>query len=391
MSNLITCPHCHRDFSLDDAQKHELEAMKKELEIKLQAEIKADSDKRALAWAQEQIAKAKTESEEAARKQAIELESLRKRDDEARKKEEQFLRQQNEFEMLKKNLELEKDRARIEERKKLEEEFAKQTQDKLKLELEKQDLETEKKLRAKDEQIAQMQRAIEDAKRKGEQGSMQIQWEIQEDALKELLGHNFPIDSITDVEKGIKWADIIQEVRNEFGQSVGVIAWESKNTKAWSDSWVEKLKEDRLRVNADVSILVTAVLPKDVEKFGLYKGVWLVEWAYVLPIATMLRGQIEAMAHLRTSLVSKDEKMEVVYNYLTSAKFKDKVENIIDAFRQMQDQVAEERRAFESRWKKREQLLEQVIKNTGGMYGDLGGMLGGKLEKVEYLELGDGL
>ncbi len=389
--NLITCPHCHRDFSLDDAQKHELEAMKIELEKKLQAEIKADSDKRALSWAQEQIAKAKLESEETARKQSIELESLRKRDDEARKKEEQFLRQQNEFEMLKKNLELEKDRARIEERKKLEEEFAKQTQDKLKLELEKQDLETEKKLRAKDEQIAQMQRAIEDAKRKGEQGSMQIQWEIQEDALKELLGHNFPIDNITDVEKGIKWADIIQEVRNEFGQSVGIIAWESKNTKAWSDGWVEKLKEDRLRVNADISILVTAVLPKDVEKFGLYKGVWLVEWAYVLPIATMLRGQIEAMAHLRTSLVSKDEKMEVVYNYLTSAKFKDKVENIIDAFRQMQDQVAEERRAFESRWKKREQLLEQVIKNTGGMYGDLGGMLGGKLEKVEYLELGSGL
>ncbi|NRH21460.1 DUF2130 domain-containing protein [Candidatus Gracilibacteria bacterium] len=391
MSNLITCPHCHRDFSLDDAQKHELEAMKIELEKKLQAEIKADSDKRALTWAQEQIAKARLESEENARKQSIELESLRKRDEEGRKKEEQFLRQQNEFEMLKKNLELEKDRARIEERKKLEEEFAKQTQDKLKLELEKQDLETDKKLRAKDEQIAQMQRAIEDAKRKGEQGSMQIQGEIQEDALKELLGHNFPIDNITDVEKGIKGADIIQEVRNDFGQSVGIIAWESKNTKAWSDSWVEKLKEDRLRVNADVSILVTAVLPKDVEKFGLYKGVWLVEWAYVLPIATMLRGQIEAMAHLRTSLVSKDEKMEVVYNYLTSAKFKDKVENIIDAFRQMQDQVAEERRAFESRWKKREQLLEQVIKNTGGMYGDLGGMLGGKLEKVEYLELGSGL
>ena len=105
----------------------------------------------------------------------------------------------------------------------------------------------------------------------------------------------------------------------------------------------------------------------------------------------MLRGQIESMAHLRTSLVSKDEKMEVLYNYLTSAKFKDKVENIIDAFRQMQDQVAEERRAFESRWKKREALLEQVIKNTSGMYGDLGGVLGGKLATVEYLELGDGL
>jgi hypothetical protein len=97
------------------------------------------------------------------------------------------------------------------------------------------------------------------------------------------------------------------------------------------------------------------------------------------------------MSHLRNSLVSKDEKLEVVYNYLTSARFTDKGETIIDAFRQMQDQVAEERRAFEARWKKREQLLEQVIKNTSGMYGDLGGILGGKLEKVEYLELGGGL
>ncbi|MBX9809174.1 DUF2130 domain-containing protein [Candidatus Gracilibacteria bacterium] len=391
MSNLITCPHCHRDFSLDDAQKHELEAMKVELEKKLEIQIKADSDKRALAWAQDQIAKAKTEAEEQAKKQSIELENLKKFEIDARKKETDFLRQQSEFDMLKKNLEIEKDKARFEERKKLEEEFNKQSQDKIKLEIEKIAFENEKKLRAKDEQIQQMQRSIEDAKRKGDQGSMQIQGEIQEDALKSLLESNFPIDNISDVEKGIKGADIIQEVRSEYGQSVGIIAWESKNTKAWSDGWVDKLKEDRLRVNADISILVTAVLPKGVEKFGLYKGVWLVEWEYALPIAIMLRGQIESMSHLRTSLVSKDEKMETLYNYLTSAKFKDKVENIIDAFRQMQDQVAEERRAFESRWKKREQLLEQVIKNTGGMYGDLGGMLGGKLEKVDYLELGGGL
>ncbi len=391
MSNLITCPHCHRDFSLDDAQKHELEAMKLELEKKLEIQIKADSDKRALAWAQDQIAKAKNEAEEQAKKQSIELENLKKFEIDARKKETDFLRQQSEFDMLKKNLEIEKDKARFEERKKLEEEFNKQSQDKIKLEIEKIAFENEKKLRAKDEQIQQMQRSIEDAKRKWDQGSMQIQWEIQEDALKSLLESNFPIDNISDVEKWIKGADIIQEVRSEYGQKVGIIAWESKNTKAWSDGWVDKLKEDRLRVNADISILVTAVLPKWVEKFGFYKWVWLVEWEYALPIAIMLRGQIESMSHLRTSLVSKDEKMEIIYNYLTSAKFKDKVENIIDAFCQMQDQVAEERRAFESRWKKREQLLEQVIKNTGGMYGDLGGMLGGKLEKVEYLELGDWL
>lgn len=389
--NLITCPNCNHQFSLSDVQKHELEEMKLKMQKELQIEIEADMKKRAFAWAQEEVKKAEAKAQEESQKQSIELESLRKRDEESRKKEMDFLRQSQEFEQVKKNQAFEIEKAKMEERKKLEVELQKQAEDKSKFETDKMRLEYEKRMAEMQKQLEMTQKAVEDANRKANQGSMQIQWEIQEDALKELLAQNFPIDIISDVEKGIKWADIIQEVRNDFGQSVGVIAWESKNTKAWSDSWVEKLKEDRLRVNADVSILVTAVLPKEVDKFGLYKWVWLVEWSYVLPIAMMLRGQIESMAHLRTSLVSKDEKMEVLYNYLTSAKFKDKVENIIDAFRQMQDQVAEERRAFESRWKKREALLEQVIKNTGGMYGDLGGVLGGKLAKVEYLELGDGL
>jgi hypothetical protein len=385
--NLITCPNCHHQFSLSDLEKHELDEMRE----KLQKELKADADKRALDWAKWEIEKARRDEIEKNQKQALELESLRKRDEESRKKEMDFLRQSQEFENMKKNQALELEKAKMEERKKVEEEAKKQAEERAKFENEKMKLESDKRIAELTKQLEMTQRAVEDANRKANQGSMQIQWEIQEDALKELLMQNFPIDIISDVEKWIKGADIIQEVRNDFGQSVGVIAWESKNTKAWSDGWVEKLKEDRLRVNADVSILVTAVLPKEVEKFGLYKWVWLVEWSYVLPIAMMLRGQIESMAHLRTSLVSKDEKMEVLYNYLTSAKFKDKVENIIDAFRQMQDQVAEERRAFESRWKKREALLEQVIKNTGGMYGDLGGVLGGKLATVEYLELGDGL
>lgn len=391
MSNLITCPNCNHQFSLSDVQKHELEHMKAEMQKKLEIEIKADMKKRAFAWAQEEVKKAKTEAEEQAKKQSVELDSLRKRDEESRNKEMQFLKEKQAFEMRAKDMELEKEKAIIEAKRAMEWEIKLQMEKQLSFENDKIKLEYEKRMAEMQKQLEMTQKAVEDANRKANQGSMQIQGEIQEDALRSLLESNFPIDTISDVEKWIKWADIIQEVKSEYGQSVGIIAWESKNTKAWSDSWVDKLKEDRLRVNADISILVTAVLPKWVEKFGLYKWVWLVEWSYALPIAIMLRGQIESMAHLRTSLVSKDEKMETLYNYLTSAKFKDKVENIIDAFRQMQDQVAEERRAFESRWKKREQLLEQVIKNTGGMYGDLGGMLGWKLEKVDYLELGGGL
>lgn len=397
MSNNITCPSCGHTFSLSDVQKHELQHMREQMKGEIEAEMK----KRAFAYAQDEIKKAKQEADEAMKKaerdtleknqkQLLELETLRKRDEEARTKEMAFLRKEQEMEMRQKNLEIEKEKAIIEARKEMEADLSKQAGEKVLLEVEKMARENEKKMAEKEQQLEQLRRSLEDANRKATQGSMQIQGEIQEDALKSMLQSSFPVDIVSDVEKGIKGADIIQEIRNEFGQSVGIIAWESKNTKAWEEKWVDKLKEDRLRVNADISILVTAVLPKGVEKFGLYKGVWLVEWAYVLPIANMLRGQIESMAHLRSSLVSKDEKMEVVYNYLTSAKFKDKVENIIDAFRQMQDQVAEERRAFEKRWKMRESLLEQVIKNTGGMYGDLGGILGGKLPPVGYLELDSG-
>lgn len=386
MSNLITCPHCGHQFSLSDVQKHELEEMREKMKI----EVEADMKKRAFAWAQEEVKKAKLEAEEANKKMAMENESLKKFEVGARAKEMEYFKRVQEFEQSQKNQLFEIEKAKSEERKKVEEESKKQADERAKFDVDKIKLEYERRESELQKKLEISQKSSEELTRKLSQWSTQIQWEVQEDALKELLQQNFPIDNISDVEKGIKWADIIQEVKSEYGQTVGIIAWESKNTKAWSDSWVDKLKEDRLRVNADISILVTAVLPKWVEKFGLYKWVWLVEWSYALPIAIMLRGQIESMSHLRTSLVSKDEKMEVLYNYLTSARFKDKVENIIDAFRQMQDQVAEERRAFESRWKKREQLLEQVIKNTGGMYGDLGGMLGGKLEKVDYLELGGG-
>ncbi len=175
MSNLIVCPNCQHSFSLDEVQEHRRKEMEVELEKKLQSELKADADKRALAWAQEQIAKARLDADEASKKQSIELDSLRKRDEEARRKEIEFLRQSQEYDDMKRNQEVTLERAKMEERKKVEEEYVKEIQDKVRFELQKQDLETEKRLRAKDEQIAQMQRSIEDAKRKGEQGSMQIQ------------------------------------------------------------------------------------------------------------------------------------------------------------------------------------------------------------------------
>jgi hypothetical protein len=127
----------------------------------------------------------------------------------------------------------------------------------------------------------------------------------------------------------------VHTVRNRLGHDVGVIAWESKNTKAWSDSWVDKLKEDRLRVNASVSIIISSVLPEGVRHFGLYRDIWVVEWPYLIPLTVALREQMIEVEKIKNSLEGKDEKMEVIYTYLTSVEFRDKIQNIVEAFQTM--------------------------------------------------------
>ncbi len=205
-----------------------------------------------------------------------------------------------------------------------------------------------------------------------------------------MLQAEFIFDVISDVEKGIKGADIIQEVRNEYGQSVGVIAWESKNTKAWSDSWVDKLKEDRLRVNAWVSIIVSSVLPEGITHFGLYRDIWVTSYDSALPLTFALRTHMMELSKTRNSLKGKDEKMEALYHYLISPEFKAKIENIVEAFTTMRDSLDQEKRAMERIWSAREKQLERVISNTSRLYGDMQGLIGAQLPKVDYLELGSG-
>ncbi len=384
--NLITCPHCGHSFSLSDVQKHEMEEMRE----KMKSEVEADMKKRAFAWAQEEVKKAKQEAEELAKKQTIELEALKKFENEARAKELTFLKEKQEMEMKQKNLELEKERAIMEARKTLEWEIKAQLEKQQSFEQDKIRLEYEKRMAEMQKQLEMTQKAVEDANRKANQWSMQIQGEIQEDALKELLMMNFPIDIVSDVEKWIKWADIIQEVRNDFWQSVGVIAWESKNTKAWSDGWVEKLKEDRLRVGAGVSVIVSSVLPEWINRFGLYKDIWVTDYESVLPLTIALRAHMIEITKVRNSLKWKDEKMEVLYNYLISPEFKAKIENIVEAFSTMKDDLDREKRAMEKMWSAREKQLSRVIDNTARLYGDMQGLIGSQLGTMEYLELEGG-
>jgi hypothetical protein len=155
------------------------------------------------------------------------------------------------------------------------------------------------------------------------------------------------------------------------GEEVGIIAWESKDAKLWSDAWAEKLKEDRLRVGASISVIVTTVLPQGMKHFGVYKGVWVTAWQYAIPLTVALREKLLESHTLKGSLVAKDEKMEVLYSYLTSPDFRDKIQNIVEAFQVLKDELEKEKRAMERLWAQREKQLERVMKNTAGMYGDM--------------------
>lgn len=383
----ITCPQCGFKFSLSDAHKHEFEDMLKAKEKELETEIK----KKAFSWAQKEMDEKMKAYEEEKKKKEYEVELLKKRDEEARKKELQFLQEKQALEQKQKDLEIEKQKAILEERKKMEEEFSKKAEERLSLEFEKRQLEFEKKMQEKEKQMDMLKKSLDEATRKANQGSMQIQWETQEEALKTILMQGFPYDIIEDVEKGIRGADLVQNIKNHLGQDVGIIVWESKNTKAWSDSWVEKLKEDRLLVKANIAIIVTSVLPEGVKHFWIYKDVWVTSWEYILPLTLTLRENIIALAQMQNSLRGKDEKMELIYDYLTSADFKAKIENIVDAFQAMKTDLEKEKRAMERIWSSREKQLERVISNTSRLYGDMQGLIGAKnLEKIDFLELPEG-
>lgn len=296
---------------------------------------------------------------------------------EAQKFELESRRKIREIEDREKNFELELQRKIDTEREKLIEDVKKQSFE-----------EAQIKLREKDKQMEMMKKTIEDLKRKSEQGSMQIQGEVQEDTLKDILINTFPLDTIEDVPQGVKGADLIQTINSRSGQNLGIILWESKNTKNWSHEWLRKLKDDQGIINADVSILVSRVLPEEVKDFKFIDGIWVCNYHFVLSLAQVIRLHLIEMGKIKKSLVGKDEKMEVLYKYLSGSQFRNKIENILKGFIVIKDDLDSEKRAMQRVWNKREKEIERVIENTSGMYGDLQGIMGASaLPSVEILEL----
>ncbi|WP_309498490.1 DUF2130 domain-containing protein [Sulfurovum sp.] len=247
------------------------------------------------------------------------------------------------------------------------------------------------KLKEKDEQMEQLKRSLDDAKRKAEQGSMQIQGEALELAIESWLSSQFPFDNLEEVKKGAFGADCIHTIHTRELQNCGIICYESKNTKAWSDGWVTKLKQDMLKVNADLGVLVTSVYPNGMDRMGFIDGIWICSLDEFKGSVSLLRESLIRVHKTVQKEENRGDKMALLYSYLTGNEFGMQMKSIVDGFMTMQTELDKERRSLMASWKRRQKLIDGVLQNTTEMYGSLQGIAGaGALRHIEALELLDG-
>ncbi len=420
MSTLIICPNCKTQFepeaaiaqSVEDRVRKEFNEKWAELTKQKDDQLKQkemqwqkEQGERELMWQKEQhnkelkwqqqqnelsrkMEEEKKETEARLRKELSEkvgadyetklklLEDTNKTNEakltEARQKELDFLKKMQELKTREQELELEVQRKLTEERNKIQEQVRKEEDEKNKV----RDTEYEFKLKERDKQLEDQKRLIEEMKRKSEQGSMQLQGEVQELALEKLLREAFPFDMVSEVGKGVRGADCIQTVRNNFGQECGKIIFESKRTKDFSVEWIEKLKADMRVLGADVAVIVTQVMPKDMTIFGEKDGIWICTFGEVGALVHVLRSLVIKVYNASKSQENKGDKMTLLYNYLTSGEFSEQWKAIREGFTRMKASIQRERDQMEKLWKAREKELEKVLLNAAHIRGSIEGIAG---------------
>ncbi len=348
-----------REKGLDQAIEKRVSEKGKEQEVQIREELARESSKEL------QVLKDMLQSREKAM-------------DEAREREIGLMKEKRELEEQRKGMELDYQQRLDGERRKLEATLS-----------EKYASETDLKMKERDQQIDGLRKALAEAQRKSEQGSMETQGEVLELVLAANLQQNFPHDAIDHVPKGIRGADVIQSVCGPGMAESGRIIWEAKNTKAWSNGWIEKLKDDQRVVGANLAVIVSSVLPEGIRNFGLIDGVWVCAVDAYIPLAMALRQQLLQVAFARSASEGKSEKMEMVYHYLSGDEFRQKIEVLVETFIGMQEQLEKEKRAFQRIWKEREKQIQRIIDNTAGMYGDIRGMIGSSVPEIHALSLDD--
>ena len=302
----------------------------------------------------------------------------------ARQKEFDFLKKEQEIKNKEQELEIVLQKKLLEERNILMHQIRKEEAERISL----KETEYQLKLRELEKQLEDQRRLAEEMKRRAEQGSMQLQGEVQELLLEELLHDHFPYDNIGEVGKGVEGADCIQIVRNHIGVDCGKIIFESKRTKTFNTAWIDKLKTDMRNKQADVAILVTQVYPKDMNCFGEKDGVWICSFKEVIALTTALRHTIIRIADTKRAEENKGEKMQMLYGYLTGNEFRQQIETIVEGFLSMKNSISKERIQMEKMWKEREKQLERVLLSTSGMYGSIKGIAGASIGDIPSLENG---
>lgn len=351
MANTIICPHCNKELELSDALNHEIESkLRLELEEKSSLEI-ADLKRT--------------------------LEEKDKKVNEMRERELELREEKRKIEEAKKEMALELQKQLDEQKKTLEEQILKQAAEDHRL----KDLEKEKK-------INDMEQLIEELKRKAQQGSQQTQGEVLELDLEQLLMDTFPNDEILPVGKGVRGADIKHVVKSPRGFVCGVILWESKRTKAWSDGWISKLKEDLRAEKANIPVIVSITCPIEAESgMGLRDGVWVVKYPLVLALASLLRKNLLDIGYQKAIASQKGEKSDMLYEYVTGHEFRQQVESMAEVYSEMMIQLQRERTALQKSWKTREAQIQRMIGATGNIYGKMQGLVGSSMPQVKGLEM----
>lgn len=418
MSNQTTikCPNCGTEIDVNEVLYNQLESkhkaeyleQRKKLEDEVEAkrkEYKAHLD--ALKAKEDELKEQKEKFDDELKKATQELLKLEKQklSDELKKQiNNEYIEQ---TELLKKELdakseqvkELNASKAQIEKLKREKEEIESAVQakaeialnEKLKEEREKiqkaTDDKVELRLKEKEEQLEMLKKQLQEAQRKAEQGSMQLQGEVQELAIEEWLREKFPFDTIDEVKKGARGADCMQIVHTREHQNCGKIYYESKRTKDFQRSWIEKFKADMRDKGADIGVLVTEVMPSELDRMGLIDGIWVCNFDEFKGLVSVLRENIIKIHHVGLSQENKSDKMSILYSYLISNEFKMQIEAIVEGFTGMQADLDSEKRSMQRIWKQREKQIEKVLDNTINMYGSIKGIAGNAIGNIKALEL----
>jgi len=366
---LITCPNCGHSIPLTDALtshiRHDIEAR---LKLEEEKHIKA-----AVAAAESRV---RGQTDQDLRLLREQLAEQQRKTRAAQEAELALRREKAVLEERSRELDLEVARKVDAEKQRLEEAIRKTVSEEQAL-----------KVREKDKQIEDLKKLLDDAKRKSEQGSQETQGEVLELDIQAMLQQHFPQDAINPVPRGVRGADLVQEIRDSALRSCGTIIWETKNTRHWQAAWLTKLKEDQRAVGANLAVLVSVTLPADIGEFGQIDGVWVASLRAWPALAVALREQLIQVAFAHAASEGKHEKMELLYRYLAGDQFRQRVQGIVEAFTELQDQINRERRAMEKLWREREKQVERVITNTVGMYGEMRGIVGATMPEIPALTL----